>query len=238
MKNDQLTLSAESKTLTCSQHGEYLARQIHGRIFTKCGACEADREQAEKIREAVQKKARDDAGREQRIGSLIAESGLIGRQLRSTFETYEARDPKQKALLADCQAYMDLFVKGVPPPKTSLWLLGLPGTGKSHLGAAMVNHIIQRDQTSARMHSGQDIIRMLRATWNHKNPPMTAWQESENGALAPQVITETDLIESIAGCKLLVLDEIGVSYGSNSEAVQLFEVLDLRYKLEKPTVLL
>ena len=37
---------------------------------------------------------------------------------------------------------------------------------------------------------------------------------------------------------MLVLDEIGVGHGSNAEHVQLFEVLDLRYKLERPTVLL
>lgn len=238
MQIDQLAPFADSKTETCSRHGDFTAQHIYRGRYATCGKCADERQQATNLREAAEKKAREDAGREQRIASLIDESGLIGRQLRSTFESYEARDARQVSLLADCQAYMDLFIKGQPAPKTSLWLLGLPGTGKSHLGAAMVNHIIRGSAVPARMHSGQDIIRMLRATWNRQNPPMSKGWEDQNGYHSGQVITETELIESIAGCKLLVLDEIGVSHGSNSEAVQLFEVLDLRYKLEKPTVVL
>lgn len=227
-----------TRQASCERHGEFTERNIIGKMWSKCPACATEAATARDLREAAEKKAREEARRAQIINVLLAESGLVGRQLRSTFDTYEARDPKQKAVLADCQAYMAQFVEGEPPPTTSLWLLGTPGTGKSHLGAAMVNHIITSSAKPARMHSGQEIIRLLRSTWNKEKPPLTPDWEDESGYHGGRVITEDELINDMARCKLLVLDEIGVGFGSNAEHVQLFEVLDLRYKLEKPTVLL
>lgn len=37
---------------------------------------------------------------------------------------------------------------------------------------------------------------------------------------------------------LLVLDEIGAGFSSDAERVQLFDVIDMRYKLGRPTVVL
>jgi DNA replication protein DnaC len=238
MKIDTILPAINTRPAVCDKHGEYESRRMFGERFSGCAMCAQESRDAQKLREAAEQKAREEAGRGQRIRMLLSESGIVGRQLRSTFDSYEARDAKQRAILADCQAYMALFIKGVPPPTTSLWLLGLPGTGKSHLGAAMVNHIITNSAVPARMHSGQEIVRMLRATWNRDKPPTTDSWEDENGYHNGRVITEDELIHDIAHCKLLVLDEVGVGHGSNAEAVQLFEVLDLRYKLEKPTVLL
>lgn len=237
------TLPAVStREATCEHHGVYTERNIIGKIWSKCPTCATEAEAARDLREATEKKARAEAHRAQRMKVLLAESGLVGRQLRSTFDTYDARDPKQKAILADCQAYVAQFSREQPLPTTSLWLLGTPGTGKSHLGAAMVNHLITNHATPARMHSGQEIIRMLRSTWNRdKRAPTQEYVEHEDGSCHTETVypvSEEALIHDIAHCTLLVLDEIGVGFGSNAEHVQLFEILDLRYKLEKPTVLL
>ncbi len=234
--------AVSTREATCDHHGGYTERNIIGKIWSKCPTCSTEAAAARDLREAAEKKADEEARRAQRIRALLADCGLVGRQLRSTFESYEARDPKQKAILADCQAYMALFRKGQPLPTTSLWLLGTPGTGKSHLGAAMVNHLITNFATPARMHSGQEIIRMLRSTWNRdKQAPTQEYVEHEDGSCHMEsvaAVSEESLIRDIAHCTLLVLDEIGVGFGSNAEHVQLFEILDLRYKLEKPTVLL
>lgn len=232
------TTTDNTRQAVCEIHGDYESKRLFGQHFSGCAACEQRLAEAQKLLHEAKVKEREQAAHANRVSMLLADSGLIGRQLRSTFENYVANDPRQRAILADCQAYMTLFVKGEPPPATSLWLLGVPGTGKSHLGAAMVNHIIHSSAVSARMHSGQDIIRMLRATWNRDKPTLTSAWEDENGYHEARARTEDELIHDIAHCKLLVLDEIGVSHGSNAEHVQLFEVLDLRYKLEKPTVLL
>lgn len=227
-----------TRPAVCEIHGDFESKRLFGTHFSSCETCEQQRAEAQRLMHEAKIKEQERAGRESRIKMLLADSGLVGRQLRSTFENYEASTPKQRAILADCQAYMALFVKGEPPPATSLWLLGVPGTGKSHLGAAMVNHVINSSATPARMHSAQEIIRMLRATWNRDKPAARRAWEDGHGYHEEPARTEDDLIHDIAHCKLLVLDEIGVGHGSNAEHVQLFEVLDLRYKLEKPTVLL
>ena len=234
----QTKTTDDTRTAVCENHGDYESKRLFGKHFSGCQMCEQQHAEAQRLLQEAKIKEQEQAGRASRIKMLLADSGLVGRQLSSTFETYIATTPKQQAILADCRAYMALFVKGEPPPTTSLWLLGVPGTGKSHLGAAMVNHVINSSATPARMHSSQEIIRMLRATWNRDKPVAPLAWEDGHGYHEEPVRTEDDLIHDIAHCKLLVLDEIGVGHGSNAEHVQLFEVLDLRYKLEKPTVLL
>lgn len=237
----KLVPAVDTEARQCEKHGEYAARRIVGTRFSGCPTCLKEANEAAERSIEAQRVADMAARRVQRIAALHRDSGLIGRQTRASFENYKATTPKQKAILADCQAYMGQFQKGKDIPTTSLWLLGKPGTGKTHLGAAMVNHLIDNHATPARMHSGQEIIRMLRATWNKDRKAEEVHVEHEDGSCHTETVypvSEDALIQDIASCTLLVLDEIGVGHGSNSEFVQLFEVLDLRYKLEKPTVLL
>lgn len=236
-----LTPAVDTEARQCEKHGEYTARRIIGSRFSGCPTCLKDSNEAHERGIEAQRIADAAARRVRRIAALQRDSGLVGRQTRATFDNYKATSPKQKAILADCQAYMAQFQKGKDIPTTSLWLLGKPGTGKTHLGAAMVNHLVNTHATPARMHSGQEIIRMLRATWNKDRKTEEVWIEHADGDGHMETVhpvCEDALIHDIAHCTLLVLDEIGVGHGSNSEFVQLFEVLDLRYKLEKPTVLL
>ncbi|KAK6032455.1 hypothetical protein OSTOST_01398 [Ostertagia ostertagi] len=181
--------------------------------------------------------------REARIKALFADSGLIGRQLECTFDSYRVSTPQQQAVFDDCRAYMDLFVRGQDLPKTTLWLIGTPGTGKSHLGSAMVNHLIANHATPARIHTVKELIRMLRATWG-RNAVTTGqtWVEHGDGSgsfdTSAAPTSEDELIRDLGNCTLLVLDDVGAAHGSEAELVQLLEIVDLRYRLEKPTVVL
>lgn len=236
---NNLVQPVDTEARQCETHGAYTSRRIIGTRFSGCPTCLEESRAADEKRQQAVKEAEQASRRAGRIAYLHRTSGLIGRQTRATFDNYKATNPKQKAILADCQAYMAQFQKGQDLPTTSLWLLGKPGTGKSHLGAAMVNHLIDTHATPAKMHSGQEIIRMLRATWNRDKPAQHPAYEDEKGEWHEGITyTEDELIQDIAQCSLLVLDEVGISHGSNAEFVQLFEVLDLRYKLERPTVLL
>jgi DNA replication protein DnaC len=65
------------------------------------------------------------------------------------------------------------------------------------------------------------LIRRVRATWR---------RDSER--------TEEDVLAMLASVDLLVIDEIGVQYGTEGEQTILFEVLDRRYCDMRPTILL
>ena len=50
--------------------------------------------------------------------------------------------------------------------------------------------------------------------------------------------SEAQVLAQIGELPLLVIDEIGVQFGSAAEQLHLFEVLDRRYRNMKPTILL
>jgi DNA replication protein DnaC len=51
-------------------------------------------------------------------------------------------------------------------------------------------------------------------------------------------LNEVDMLDDFARASLLVIDEIGVGFGSEAEQVQLFDIIDARYKHRRPTILL
>lgn len=199
-------LELESRNEACAIHGAYLSRHLFGRIWTKCQRCEDDDTQAERERE-----------RQVRIQQRLDLSGLQGRWLDASFSNFMATTPEQRVVLAACRAYTAEFASATG----GLWLIGPPGAGKTHLGAAMVNDLIHVQNTAAIMLSGRAIVRRLRATWNR-----------ESG------LTEQDVLDQIASMPLLVLDEVGVGSGTEVEHAQIFDVVDARYELGRPTVVL
>lgn len=189
----------------CPAHGPY-NDQAYWYDRRGCKACAA-------AQDAYAARTR----REEYRDRCLLQSGLIGWPARATFENFAVDLPAQKAALDACRAFVVKSEKRGPTP----WLVGPPGTGKTHLASAMVNYVIRERGLSAAIHSARDIVRMLRASWGKKSAEKT----------------EEEVLDDLASLGLLVIDEVGVGFGSESEAVQLFDVIDLRYRYESPTVL-
>lgn len=198
----------------CPTHGEYIATHYHygrpGGFWTGCPTCK-DEEHAKREAES----RRVEAGQQQR--QRFAGSGLVGRFAAATFDTYAVASSKQAEVLGACQDFasgLNHRSWGAP------WLIGPVGTGKTHLGAAMVHSVILAGNW-AHMTSARGIIQRLRATWAKGSA------ETEEGVL-----------DELAMYSLLVIDEIGIGFGSEAEMTQLFDVIDRRYQLCRPVVLL
>ena len=213
----------------CDQHGPYvsLQRWPGGSFWSACPACEQQRaerlkaeEEAERAREAEQKA---EFARSRRLEL----SGLEGRMLRSTFENFQATTDAHRKVLQACKALVSPLVTG---DGGGLWLLGSPGTGKTHLGSAMVSHVINVERKRACIHSARELVRMLRSSWSKRG------QLSEFAQWYPE--TEDEIVEYVGMAGLFVLDEIGSSFNSDAERTQLFDIIDLRYKHSLPTVLI
>lgn len=183
----------------CTKHGAF---GLAGRQWiARCPECFREAEQA-----AVKRERRNE---------LVRESCLVGRFKTATFDTFQCSSAAQRKVLAACREYV---AELDPRVWRGLWLIGPPGTGKTHLGAAMVSAAIDRDIGGV-MLTARDIVRELRATWKRDAT------ESED-----------DVIQFYGTRPLLVIDEIGVGFGSEAEQLQLFDIVDMRYQLRRPTV--
>lgn len=203
--------------LGCSRHGAYMAkgtRLIRREVWSGCPGCREDEEAAgrEERRLAAQRAAAHE--HEQRLNTAAVPARFIGR----TLDNFKAETPEQTRALSICRDYVANWDN---VRRKGSWLVfsGLPGTGKSHLATAILQAIMPR--YVGRYMTCMDLIQRLRATWR---------KDSE--------MSETELLETLTNIPLLVLDEIGVQYGTESEQNHLFDVLDRRYREVKPTILL
>lgn len=203
----------------CGTHGAFVSTGYLRDRWSGCPKCSEEAE-AKRKEEAERKQ------KAERIDTRLRCSGLGGRFEDATFESFSATTPAQRKVLEACRQYVVNMTRGT---KSGLWLIGPPGTGKTHLGSAMVRYMIEQRDVAAEIHSGRDIVRMLRATWGNRERGRD-W----NG----RATTEDGLIEDFGRLSLLVIDEVGASFGSEAEQVQLFDIIDLRYRYERPTILL
>jgi DNA replication protein DnaC len=205
-------MTTNTEQRTCERHGPYEAVQLWRGAgnYSSCPQCQAEEDR----RCALARKAAEDRDARR---TCLADSGLHGRFAEATFANFEADTPEMRKALTACRSYAEEF----GPGSGTLWLVGPPGGGKTHLGSAIVREVIERHVLSARITTPRKMIRRLRATWQKGT------EESE-----------ADAIRDLASYSLLVLDEVGVSLGTDAELVQLYDVLDARYALRNPTLVI
>ena len=213
---------APTETRQCETHGEYtsvgrhLARLNYTR-WSRCPVCAAADEAAMKAkheREAAEERAA-------RLAKLLKLSGMPKRFHGKDFDGYQADAPEQVAALTVCREYAEGMGSHVKTG-ASLILSGKPGTGKSHLAAAVMHAAMDGGRRTVQYVTCMDLVRAVRATWR---------RDSER--------TEDDVLRLFGEeVDLLVVDEVGVQYGTEGEQTILFDVLDRRYREMRPTILI
>lgn len=213
-----LRMELGERAEVCEQHGPFTSKgeRFFGRreVWSKCPACvalEIRARDAQAQQEAAQRER-------ERLESFIDRAAIPRRFIGRGFDNFTVQSPDQQRALDAASGYADTFEQRFKAGH-GLVFSGMPGTGKSHLAAAILQAVLPR-------HTGlyvtcMGVIRMVRNTWRRDS------QQSEQ-----------QVLDTLAGVDLLVIDEIGVQYGTDGEQTVLFEVLDLRYQDQKPTILL
>jgi len=205
------------KLIDCKKrgHGNYTATEmgvVLGRtVWTQCPECEKE---AEKKKEADQA-----AKREEDLMKRFSRAGIPKRFIGSSLDEYETGNREQKLALKVCQQYVDkldeIYLRG-----TSLIFCGKPGTGKTHLACAILIEAIKRGFT-AKYSSVYDLVSDYKRTFG------TASEE-----------TESSILTRYCDPGLLILDEVGVQFGTSAELVIIFRILNQRYNAVRPTILI
>jgi DNA replication protein DnaC len=212
----------DSRAGHCPEHGDFIETGFRigsarpRDIWQGCPSCADAKSAAE--REVIAAKGRQQA-MDRRLSDI--DSAAIPQRFRSRdFASFMAdTDAKEKAL-ADARDYAEHF-PARDERGQGLVFSGLPGTGKSHLAASIMLHVIDGNR-QVQYVSCMGLIRAVRDTWRKGS------EQSERSVIA----------HFGKAVDLLVIDEVGVQYGSDSEKTILFEILDRRYAEMRPTILL
>ena len=206
-------------TDTCETHGEFTAKNIFRGKWTGCPVCSAERQKAREAAEAEEAKA---VAKAQAVARWEAKLGAAGIPLRfqsRTLATYAAESDGQHAALQFAQDYANNFGDAARTGRSAVFI-GKPGTGKTHLAVGIALSIME-DGFTALFTTAMRALRRVKETWSRDS------EESERDAIAALVFPD-----------LLVLDEVGIQFGSDTEKLILFDVLNERYEQRKPTLLL
>ncbi len=214
----------------CERHGVFTATEYYpgANRWTQCLSCTEERTEQIRAEEETVRQLEESRRAERIRRNRLEVSGMVGRMLTSSFDNFDVPTEGHRIVRDTCQKFVTPLVA---EDGGGLWLLGAPGTGKTHLGSAMVSHVINLERKRACIYSARELIRMLRASWGGKK------QDYENADWwKPQ--TEDEIVEYVGTAALFVIDEIGTSFNTDAERTQLFDIIDLRYKHSLPTVLI
>lgn len=205
----------------CDDHGPFEQRVtvLMGReIVGRCPECDR-KERTE--REAKQRAEEIRIKREamaKKLGAALMPKRFADR----TLDNYQVEHEGQRKALAFCRRYVAAFPE-IERTGRCLMLLGQPGTGKTHLGAAMANDLMRATSATAVYRTVGAVLQSIRATYDRGNDQ-----------------SEADILSSLIEPSLLVLDEVGVSkeQPSDFELTTLFAIINGRYEQMRPTVVI
>lgn len=215
----------DSRESDCTRHGPYAARVLtripgkHGEpdrpVWSRCPGCDS----ADKEREQAERRADDAKERQQRLEQAISRAGIPRRFADRSFESFEAADDAQLHALETARDFAERF-EDHAKHGTVLVFSGNIGTGKGHLAIAAARHVLASGYT-AMFASAREIVLMLRESWN-------------GSANAP---SELQVLRRLCAVDLLIIDEVGVQFGTDAERDQLFGVIDGRYRDCMPMII-
>jgi DNA replication protein DnaC len=199
----------------CEQHGEYASMELPSGWST-CVSCSLDAEKvAANASNEAWRRELDARAWDARLGRAAIPERFSDRRL----DTYRPTCPESQHALQVAQRYADNF-GAVRKSGVCLIFCGDVGTGKTHL-AAGIAHVVLEQGGQAVFSSVIRAVRSVKETYS-------------KGAERTEAQALRDLVEP----DLLILDEVGVQFGSDAEKLILFEIINGRYESRRPTIII
>lgn len=202
----------------CEVHGEYTERGIavlkNKITWTGCTKChEIASKKRDEEEELIKKHAEQSL-----IERRFSQAGIPVRFREKTLDNFIANTNAKNKALSIAHDFVERFDQNYKNGMTMIFS-GKAGTGKSHLAIAIAHEVMPK--YTALYINALDAVRMIRDTWR---------KDSDK--------TELQVLEMFGSIGLLIIDEVGVQYGTENEQMLMFDIINRRYRDSKPMILL
>lgn len=206
----------QEKDDTCESHGEFKSYSFRAGVWSGCDKCRLEADRQRRIEEIAQQ---EKEYAERKWQKVLGRAAIPERFADRTLESYKPVNPSSKRAHDIARQYAAEF-EDVKKTGRGLILSGDVGTGKTHL-AVGIAHEIMKSGNQPVFVSVIKAVRKIKETYGRDK------EQTEDQAI-------NDFIEP----DLLILDEVGVQFGSETEKMYLFEIINGRYEKRRPTILI
>jgi len=225
----------KNKAKICDIHGPYEAKILgifgESAIESPCPICQKFQLAEEEDRKKIIEKAKS--------VELIKDSGIPKRFLKCTLTNFTIPDkiyqdphvqrpPTNPTRINDKNAahaitVAETYLKNFKTRREngcSLIFCGKPGTGKTHLACA-IGLALMRDQIPVRYTTALRAMNLIKATYSLNSE-----------------FTEYEILSQYTKPQLLILDEVGVQFGTETEKMLIYQIINGRYENILPTIMI
>ena len=198
----------------CDRHGEFSHSDMakFWMLGVRPGECPRCHEERQKVflREQQAKKA---------VHFFSTASGVPARFQGTSLDDYVPENEKAEKVLSLLREYAEKFEQH-RKLGLSLILCGKTGTGKTHLACAVLRYLAEKHGVCGKYTTAYRAVQEIRASYKSHD------------------LTELQAMDAFISPDMLVLDEIGVQYGTESEQLLLFTLLNGRYEAMRPSIVI
>jgi DNA replication protein DnaC len=169
---------------------------------------------------------RCDCGAEMMLPRLLEAATIPERYRGCTLDSFKVTtsDASERERLVEaqrkCRQYVDGFLTSSGRfQEGGLLFVGPPGTGKTHLAAAVLSAVIRRFRVRGKFVDFSSLIHQIQSTFDPSSP------ESKH-----------DVLDPVIDAELLVLDELGAQKPTAFVTDTLYLILNSRYTARRPTI--
>lgn len=208
----------------CTEHGAWghsVPSVLAERMKDRCPTCDAEAIRARESEQAQAQRTAVVGKRASHMKRLFDGADIPKRFLGRSFENYtvDAANVGQADALERAQKFAERFPRAMELG-ASFVFCGKPGAGKTHLACAIANAVMRNHGASAMFTTVFDVIQRVKATYSDKDQ------------------SERTVMRSFAEPDLLILDEVGVQFGTDYEKVIITDIINRRYNDMRPTIIL
>jgi len=157
--------------------------------------------------------------RQTKATEALAGINIGARYKGMSFADFDASGKGAAKVLTICSRYAETFSDRLNGCD-NLLMLGNPGTGKNMLAACICQSVAGQGYSAIHT-TAMKLVRKIKESWGKGKD-----------------LTEQQAIDQFSRPDLLVIDEVGVQYGSDTEKILLFEVINERYEAMRPTIVI